>query len=137
MIMIIIVVLCCYSALPNNYKVLFLQGGGSGQFAAVALNLMTLKPSRQADYIVTGSWSAGAAKEAQKYGQVNLVLPSSTKYTSTLEDKFNAYRNFLQVRSVLVQFPSLVKLQLLMKFYVNLGYPVKEHKLHCCHDQSW
>jgi phosphoserine aminotransferase len=85
-------------AIPNNYKILFLQGGGSGQFAAVALNLMNLKPTRQADYVITGSWSAAAAKEAQKYGQVNLVLPSTTKYTTIPDQsswKLNANSSYV------------------------------------------
>jgi len=68
--------------IPDNYKVLFLQGGGNGQFAAVPLNLMNFKPGAKADYIVTGSWSAKAAKEAEKYGKVNYVLPQMKDYTS-------------------------------------------------------
>ncbi|GFO37055.1 phosphoserine aminotransferase [Plakobranchus ocellatus] len=68
--------------IPDNYKVLFLQGGGSGQFSAVPLNLMRLKPDHTADYLVTGTWSAKAAQEAKKYGKVNLVLPPTKKYTS-------------------------------------------------------
>merc|ERR1712179_147911 len=68
--------------IPDNYKVIFLQGGGNGQFAAVPLNLMGLKESKSADYITTGSWSAKAAKEATKYGKVNLVLPKVDKYTT-------------------------------------------------------
>ena len=52
-----------------------MQGGGTGQFAAVAMNLMRLKPGHTADYVVTGSWSQKAAKEAEKYGKVNYVLP--------------------------------------------------------------
>ncbi|XP_013385669.1 phosphoserine aminotransferase [Lingula anatina] len=67
--------------IPDNYKVLFLQGGGSGQFAAIPLNLMNLKPARVADYKITGAWSSKAAKEAEKYGKVNLVLPETKKYT--------------------------------------------------------
>ncbi|XP_014245429.1 probable phosphoserine aminotransferase isoform X1 [Cimex lectularius] len=63
---------------PDNYKVLFLQGGGTGLFAAVAMNLINRTGS--ADYLVTGSWSAKAAKEAAKYGKVNLVLPKTDKY---------------------------------------------------------
>ena len=61
--------------IPDNYKILFLQGGGNGQFAAVPLNLMQLSDSRTADYVVTGAWSAKAAIEAEKYGKVNRVLP--------------------------------------------------------------
>ncbi|KAF4074565.1 hypothetical protein AMELA_G00240830 [Ameiurus melas] len=66
---------------PDNYKVLFLQGGGTGQFSAVALNLIGLKEDRCADYIVTGTWSAKAAKEAEKYGKVNVVHPKVGNYT--------------------------------------------------------
>ena len=60
--------------IPDNYKVLFLQGGASTQFAAVPLNLM--KKNRTADYIVSGQFSGKAYKEAQKYGDVNLVATS-------------------------------------------------------------
>jgi len=63
--------------------VLFLHGGGVGQFAAIALNLIGRKPSKSADYIITGTWSAMAAEEAQKYGQVNHVCSKSTSYTGT------------------------------------------------------
>lgn len=66
---------------PANYKVLFLQGGGSGQFSAVPLNLIGLKEGRRADYIVTGTWSAKAAKEAEKYGAVNVIHPKLDAYT--------------------------------------------------------
>ncbi|XP_077105124.1 phosphoserine aminotransferase [Ranitomeya variabilis] len=68
-------------SIPDNYKVLFLQGGGSGQFSAVPLNLIGLKEAKCADYIVTGSWSAKAAKEAEKYGKVNIVHPKLASYT--------------------------------------------------------
>lgn len=67
--------------IPENYKVLFLQGGGSGQFSAIPLNLIGLKESKCADYIVTGAWSAKAAKEAEKYGKVNIVHPKLSSYT--------------------------------------------------------
>lgn len=67
--------------IPDNYSVLFLQGGGNGQFAAVAMNLMNYKPSQSADYVVTGTWSAKAAAEAKKYGSVNIVHPKLSKYT--------------------------------------------------------
>lgn len=60
-----------------------MQGGGTGQFAAVAMNLMRLKPGHSADYVVTGSWSQKAAKEAEKYGKVNLVLPPTKVYKGT------------------------------------------------------
>lgn len=64
--------------IPNNYKVLFLQGGGSSQFAMIPLNLF--KGSKKADFIVTGSWSKKAVSEAKKYGTVN-VLASSEEDT--------------------------------------------------------
>jgi phosphoserine aminotransferase len=54
------------------------QGGGTGQFAAVPLNL--IGRTGKADYIVTGSWGAKAAKEAAKYGKVNTVYPKLDKY---------------------------------------------------------
>ncbi|XP_044738638.1 probable phosphoserine aminotransferase [Chrysoperla carnea] len=63
---------------PNNYRILFLQGGGSGLFAAVAMNLLGI--TGEADYLVTGTWSSKAAKEAEKYGKVNLIFPKTEKY---------------------------------------------------------
>lgn len=68
---------------PDNYKILFLSAGGTGQFAAVPLNLMSRTGT--ADYVVTGDWSAKAAKEAKKYGNVNLVLPPRDSYTDIPE----------------------------------------------------
>ncbi|KFM80609.1 Phosphoserine aminotransferase, partial [Stegodyphus mimosarum] len=66
--------------IPSNYKVLFLQGGGTGQFSAVPLNLIS-NSDDVADYIVTGAWSSKAAKEAEKYCKVNRVLPKTDVYT--------------------------------------------------------
>ncbi|EFN66513.1 Probable phosphoserine aminotransferase [Camponotus floridanus] len=63
---------------PENYHILFMQGGGTGIFAAIPLNILK---TGTADYIVTGSWSAKAAKEAAKFGKVNMVLPKTSKYT--------------------------------------------------------
>lgn len=57
---------------PPNYKVLLMQAGGTGQFAAVPLNLMR-GDNPTADYAVTGNWSMKAAKEAQKYLKANEV----------------------------------------------------------------
>lgn len=62
--------------IPENYKILFMQGGCTGMFAAVALNFLKGK----ADYICTGTWSEKAAKEAEKYGKVNYVVPKPAKY---------------------------------------------------------
>jgi len=64
--------------IPDNYKILFLQGGCTGMFAAVPLNLLSV--NGKADYLVTGTWSEKAAKEAEKYGTVNLVTPKPDKY---------------------------------------------------------
>ena len=61
--------------IPDNYKVLFLQGGASTQFAAVPLNL--LSGSGKADYILSGQFSTKAYKEAQKYGDI--AVAGSTK----------------------------------------------------------
>ena len=60
--------------IPENYKVLFLQGGGTLQFAMVPLNLM--RNTGKADYVVTGAWAKKAAKEAQKFGDVKIVASS-------------------------------------------------------------
>jgi len=65
---------------PDNYKVLFLQGGASMQFSMVPLNLLT--EGRAADYVVTGSWSQKAVKEARRVGPVNIA-------GSTEADNFN------------------------------------------------
>lgn len=63
--------------IPDNYKVLFLQGGASTQFAAVPLNL--LSGSGKADYILSGQFSTKAYQEAQKYGDVAIVASSKDK----------------------------------------------------------
>ena len=61
--------------IPENYKVLFLQGGASTQFSAIPMNLMT--GSGKADYVITGQFSNKAYKEATKYGDV--VVAASSK----------------------------------------------------------
>ncbi|XP_050419936.1 probable phosphoserine aminotransferase [Adelges cooleyi] len=63
---------------PNNYKVLLMQGGGTAAFASVALNL--LHRGEKADYILTGVWSTKAAKEASKYLKINYVYPKPEKF---------------------------------------------------------
>ena len=60
--------------IPDNYKVLFLQGGASTQFAAIPMNFMN--KSGKADYVVSGQWSNKAYKEATKYGDVKIVASS-------------------------------------------------------------
>ena len=62
---------------PDNYKVLFLQGGASTQFAAIPLNFMN--GSGKADYIVSGQWGRKAAEEAARYGDVKVVANSVDK----------------------------------------------------------
>ena len=63
--------------IPDNYKVLFLQGGASSQFAMVPMNLMT--GSGKADYIITGQWAKKAFKEAARYGDAKAVASSEDK----------------------------------------------------------
>ncbi|MGN0445402.1 MAG: 3-phosphoserine/phosphohydroxythreonine transaminase [Acutalibacteraceae bacterium] len=70
--------------IPDNYKVLFLQGGASTQFAAIALNFMN--KNHKADYIVTGNWSKKAMKEASRYGDVKVVASSEDKNFSYVPD---------------------------------------------------
>ena len=60
--------------IPDNYKVLFLQGGGSTQFAMIPLNL---KKNGKADYVITGQWAKKAAAEAKKFLDVNVVASSA------------------------------------------------------------
>ena len=60
--------------IPENYKVLFLQGGGTLQFSMVPLNL--LRDTKKADYIVTGQWAKKAAKEAEKFGDIRIAATS-------------------------------------------------------------
>ncbi|MBQ7638960.1 MAG: 3-phosphoserine/phosphohydroxythreonine transaminase [Clostridia bacterium] len=65
---------------PDNYKVLFLQGGASAQFSAIPLNFMN--KNNKADYIVTGVWAKKAWQEAQKYGAARKVASSEDKIFS-------------------------------------------------------
>ena len=69
--------------IPNNYKVLFLQGGASMQFAMVPMNLMK---NRVADYIITGQWAKKAPTEAEKFGKVNVLATSADKTFSYIPD---------------------------------------------------
>lgn len=72
--------------IPDNYKVLFLQGGGSAQFAMVPMNLMK---NKVADYIITGQWAKKASAEAKKYGKVNELASSADKTFSYIPDVSN------------------------------------------------
>ncbi len=69
--------------IPSNYKVLFLQGGASQQFAMLPMNLMK---NKVADYIVTGQWAKKAYQEASKYGKVNKIASSEDKTFSYIPD---------------------------------------------------
>lgn len=73
--------------IPDNYKVLFLQGGASLQFSMVPLNLMT--NSKKADLIQTGIWSKKAKKEIEKIGQVNVIASSEDVNFSKIPDFSN------------------------------------------------
>ena len=69
--------------IPENYKVLFIQGGATLQFAMIPMNLMK---NGVADYIVTGAWSKKAYSEAKKYGRVNLLATSEDRNYSYIPD---------------------------------------------------
>lgn len=69
--------------IPSNYKVLFVQGGASQQFAAVPLNLMQ---NKKADYIITGQWAKKAYEEGLKYGDCKILASSKDKTFSYIPD---------------------------------------------------
>ena len=69
--------------IPDNYKVLFVQGGATLEFAMIPMNL---KKNGVFDYIVTGAWSKKAANEAKKYGKVNIIASSEDKNYSYIPD---------------------------------------------------
>lgn len=63
--------------IPDNYKVLFLQGGGSTQFAMIPLNLMN--KNKKADFVITGQWANKAYQEAARYGEAKVIASSKDK----------------------------------------------------------
>lgn len=69
--------------IPDNYKVLFLQGGASQQFAMIPMNLMK---NKVADFIITGQWAKKAYQEAQIYGKANAIASSADKTFSYIPD---------------------------------------------------
>ncbi|WP_244834000.1 3-phosphoserine/phosphohydroxythreonine transaminase [Clostridium sp. BJN0001] len=69
--------------IPNNYKVLFLQGGASQQFAMIPMNLMK---NKVADYIITGQWARKAWNEAKKFGKANAIASSEDKTFTYIPD---------------------------------------------------
>ena len=70
--------------IPDNYKVLFLQGGASSQFAMIPLNLMN--KSGKADFILTGQWATKAYKEAARYGEAKVIASSKDKTFSYIPE---------------------------------------------------
>ncbi|MBQ1377059.1 MAG: 3-phosphoserine/phosphohydroxythreonine transaminase, partial [Lachnospiraceae bacterium] len=70
-------------AIPDNYRVLFMQGGASLQFAMVPMNFMK---NRKADYIITGQWAKKAYQEVQLYGTANAIASSADKTFSYIPD---------------------------------------------------
>lgn len=85
--------------IPDNYKVLFLQGGASTQFAAVPLNLMN--KNHKADYIVSGQFSGKAFKEAQKYGDAVCAATSAADnfayVPATTRDSFRPDADYVHI----------------------------------------
>lgn len=71
-------------AIPDNYKVLFLQGGASSQFAMIPLNLMN--KSGKADFVITGQWANKAYQEASRYGECKAVASSKDKTFSYIPE---------------------------------------------------
>ena len=76
-------------AIPGNYKVLFMQGGASSQFAMVPINLLNRPGSskKSADYLLTGQWSKKAVAEAKRYGSVHLIADTSDSNFTTVPDE--------------------------------------------------
>ncbi|HBT66005.1 MAG TPA: 3-phosphoserine/phosphohydroxythreonine aminotransferase [Ruminococcaceae bacterium] len=71
-------------SIPDNYKVLFLQGGASSQFAMIPLNLMN--GSGKADFVITGQWANKAYQEASRYGKTNIVSSSKDRTFSYIPE---------------------------------------------------
>ena len=69
--------------IPDNYKVLFLQGGASSQFSAIPMNLMK---NKEADFIITGQWAKKAYKEASRYGKANIIASAEDKTFTYIPD---------------------------------------------------
>ncbi|TDI69545.1 MAG: 3-phosphoserine/phosphohydroxythreonine transaminase [Bacteroidetes bacterium] len=87
--------------IPENYKVLFLQGGASTQFAAIPLNLFGA--NRSADYVNTGAWSKKAIAEAQRFGTVQVIASSEDRnftYIPTLTSSlYSADADYIHITS--------------------------------------
>ena len=90
--------------IPDNYKVLFLQGGASQQFAMIPMNLMK---NKVVDHIITGQWAKKAASEAKIFGKVNVLASSEDKTFSYIPDlknlnikKYNYYLCYPNASSI-------------------------------------
>ena len=85
--------------IPDNYKVLFLQGGATLQFSMVPMNLF--RNSKKADYIVTGAWAKKAAAEAKKFGQINIIASSEESVFSYIpevnKDQFTKDADYVHI----------------------------------------
>ncbi len=85
--------------IPDNYKVLFLQGGASSQFAMIPLNLMN--KNKKADFVITGQWAKKAYAEAARYGKANAVASSADKTFSYIPEldasKFDPEADFFHI----------------------------------------
>lgn len=100
--------------IPDNYRVLFAQGGASTQFSCVPLNL-SASPDDTVDYIVTGSWSKKAVKEAEKYANVNVVatgdnasIPPVGSWNLSSDAKYVHYCDNETIQGVEFQVPPAV-----------------------------
>lgn len=85
--------------IPNNYKILFLQGGASSQFSMIPLNLMN--KNKKADFVITGQWAQKAYEEASRYGTANIIASSKDKnfsYIPQLNEKdFDPNADYLHI----------------------------------------
>ena len=102
-------------SIPDNYKVLFLQGGASSQFAMVPINLLNGATGKKtsADYMLTGQWSKKAVAEAKRFCDVNLIADTTDSKFTTVPDeaslKFDsnaAYMHYTPNETIVgVEFP--------------------------------
>ncbi|MFO1257219.1 MAG: 3-phosphoserine/phosphohydroxythreonine transaminase [Gammaproteobacteria bacterium] len=114
--------------IPDSFEVLFMHGGGRGQFSAVPLNLLGDK--NQADYIVTGLWSKEAAKEAKRYTEVNIVadaastgyqaIPHSSEWLLNPESAYLYYADNETVQGIEFPSPPVVSVPLVSDMTSNL-----------------
>src|SRR5699024_6861067 len=82
--------------IPNNYQLLFLQGGASQQFAMVPMNLMV--NSKKANYVLTGSWAKKAYQEAKRFGEVDVIGEETLNHIPVLtKDMFNSEADYFHI----------------------------------------